>query len=372
MMASWLGRYISLLGYEGASQLIVVKTTNKASDSDTVNPPSIFSPQPKETRLLDGGLKKEAPFMARARRPIIDAHKHLFGLLYHVPLPISNSDFVEAKQRLETLMTVADMYGCLTIAEFQVNNHLLHFKCNEYLLKLCCKNTQVMLQFATKVRSAWIFKETLVHAINNLEMYQGVKWADHGYIYLLVAKKRRQLLAMMKDVNHATLLHAGHPGPNETPAQILARAYFRDWFVRKITKYESSPLQWGYAKVYRRIHLGKLPQAKKVEAFLSRTGNIFSAPFADFSRAVSGCFTSAASRLSGLMVNTHGVSELVYPDTDRFKRPLTCVEITDLELPWAVKRAASMLTQSQYRQSYIDYLMSSTSLQRDVPSHHPS
>ncbi len=276
--------------------------------------------------------------MSKGRQTVIDAHKQLFALLYHLPLSISNTDFLEARTPLEALVTVADMYGCFAIAEHQVNNHLLHFRANRGLYDECWKNIQQMLDFAVKVRSAWIYKQVMVHILNSPDPSK-LLGSDLGLFkgIFLVKSKREALIGEIKTVNQDILLRTGYKqgeGADETPTVMLARAYFRDWFSQKVSKHQCPPLQRGYAKVYRLIRAEMTPPEFKVEKWLKQAGQSEKIKIDDFMHELQECFTSAGELIKPLMANPNEVNENYGPDADSFEAPLVCIPFSDYELPW--------------------------------------
>lgn len=291
-------------------------------DSDGVGPPSLIGYDDTPMTAL-----------AEARRKCIDAHIHLFGLVYHKPLALPKANFNEAKGPLESIMTVADMYGCSSLAATHMENHLSNFKANVDVLTQCYMNISEMLDFSTKLRSAWLFKETMVHAVNDPRSPNDI--SENSDVSIIIVLKRTDLLQKMADVDQQLLFHVGYPkGGEENLVHILARAYFRDWLTRKLKK-QGLSLRPGYAKVYRRIYRRKVPSIKKFQAYLEKAGRPENVSLPAFCGAVLDCFAQALPLVHRLVSCSSTVRQAILARScGMLNVPLTCTDVPEDEMPW--------------------------------------
>lgn len=269
--------------------------------------------------------------LARARRNCIDAHMHLLRLIYHKPLALPKASFMDVKGPLESIMTLADMYGCSTLATTHVENYLSNFKHSTDVFTECYKDMAGMLAFSVKVRSAWLFRETMMYAINDTRLPHQI--SENPEIYILIEAKRDELMSKIASVNQQIMIHVGYPKGEDTMAYILARAYFRDWFTHKLRK-QGVGLSTGYAKVYRRIHRRKVPSVKKFQIFIEKTGQPESVSLPAFCGAVLECFTQAAHYVYRLVICSTVRYSVLAQGSVAVIAPFTCTEIHDDELPW--------------------------------------
>jgi hypothetical protein len=290
-------------------------------DSDAVGPPSLVEYDDDAATTL-----------AKARRNCIDAHIHLFGLIYHKPLALTRVNFTNVKGPLESIMTLADMYGCSSLAVTHMENHLSNFKTNIDVLIECYRNIPGMLDFSTKLRSAWMFRETMIHAVSDLRSPNEI--SETVDVSWLIEMKRSDLLQKMAKVDQQLLLLVGYPKGEDTLVHVLARAYFRDWFTHKLRK-QGSSLRPGYAKVYRRISRRKVPSIKKFQTFLEKAGRPENVSLQAFCGAVLDCFSQALPFVQCLVSCSSTMRHAILArGSGILSAPLTCVDIREDELPW--------------------------------------
>ena len=231
-------------------------------------------------------------------------------------------------------MTLADMYGCSSLVATHLENYLSSYKHNVDVLTECYKNMPGMLDFSTKLRSAWLFRETMLYAVNDSRRPEQI--CENVDIIVLIEKKRSELLSKISSVDQQILFHVGYPKGEETLVHILARAYFRDWFTHKLKK-QGLSLRPGYAKVYRRIHRRKVPSVKKFQNFLERAGRPESVSVPAFCSAVLDCFSQAVTYVHRLVSCSTMRYIILGKNNGALHAPLTCIDIHEDELPWKGK-----------------------------------
>ena len=294
-----------------------------AENSDAGGPPTLIEYDNLPTTAL-----------AKARRNCIDAHIHLLGLIYHKPMALPKASFIDIKGPLESIMTVADMYGCSSVAATHLESYLSSFKHNLGVSKECYRNVPGMLEFSTKLRSAWLFQETMIYAVNDSRSSGEI--SGNPNVSFLIEMKRTELMSGIASVDQQILSHVGYSQGEENMIHILARAYFRDWFIHKLKK-RGLNLRPGYAKVYRRIQRRKVPTIKKFQIFLKKAARPESVSLPAFCGAVLDCFSQALPYLAGLVSSSTVKYDILGENTGGLNAPLTCIDIREDEMPWNFK-----------------------------------
>lgn len=94
----------------------------------------------------------------------VQAHKVLFGAIYHIKPRLPEESLEKAKTSILQLADVASMYGCSNIIEPYVDSHLSIIWRDE-TLAMCEKDPVGMLSLATRIKSDWIFMEAATHLL---------------------------------------------------------------------------------------------------------------------------------------------------------------------------------------------------------------
>ncbi|KAK5174509.1 uncharacterized protein LTR77_001589 [Saxophila tyrrhenica] len=275
----------------------------------------------------------------------------MFDLMYHVPTTTDHGDeglLRHAECEVHALLEVGRVYGCSDVVSLHIDNVLNIYR--ETILDECRNKPVSMLEVAVRYQCDWIFREAGLHLLGRSNKRWDLaqdRLKELGIQELFTAK-REEFVSKLKAADHDLLsMSVRYERSTVTGEQAVAEmelplAFFRSWLSPKICNAgkQGHRLHPGYAEVYHRLVRGRefLPGYNEIGEYLRKSHGLESgygpsvAFVADLQMGVDAVFKVAADRVKHL---TKVETAAKYPDeTSVLSRGLTCMEISDDELPW--------------------------------------
>lgn len=162
--------------------------------------------------------------LTHRRMPIINAHRQLFGLMYHKPLDHPKDTLKDTVELLFTITRLADAYGSLSILTVPVEHAFRRLEPS--IITSSSEHLGKLVYIATKARSFWLLRETVCRIVGDPSWpdYRISNELDNSNSLQLVLQKRQELRDIMKTMDLEILLLAPpktrcwKAGGNSTPS----------------------------------------------------------------------------------------------------------------------------------------------------------
>ncbi|KAI9722602.1 MAG: hypothetical protein M1812_001533 [Candelaria pacifica] len=301
-----------------------------------------------ESSASRSGKRRKAPATptSEQRYNIIVAHEQLFGSLYHLPPSLPMTSFADASPLIDTLLATADMYNCTSPVAMQIERHLHRF--SSEVFAACASDFFKMISLSMKLKSGWMFKKSMGHLIASHEMKNLVyrtRFESLG-IRGLIDAKHAAFVSLLRDTELRLFLEVNAESSDDF-CDVPIVSYFRNRLSRKINEGQGSGLADGYAKLYRCMGLLVNRHEEETEEFIQNCIPLYQSPCSTskeasrrhFERRIKHYSKVAETIVQPLLEEkAAGLMDLGYENyMDMVSRPLSCVEITDADLPWKDK-----------------------------------
>ena len=289
----------------------------------------------------------EAPYVpsddskSKPRLAWIRAHRHYLETLYHKTPQFATDKFPELVDTTVQVLRVAELYGSLAIFKMPVDTVFALLKSD--LDRLCGTIYFEIIRIAMLARSSWLFQYVICRLVGD------PTWTDDKIretfetlgIVSLVLEKRGQLRETMVQIDH-TIMLAGVPVSDEwiekygTTAAIATAAY-QLRLVEHIE--EANRGGWKLSSEKYRI-LKDEGEGDSWDSWCSdellRRFNYCKVNRKGFNVVLDGLRRRVANHVSPLLVDYADVDKTIpaFDSDQREDHGLTCVKITDDDLPW--------------------------------------
>ena len=280
-----------------------------------------------ETEFIEGSQYEMPEDATEAEKDLnkkrvecIQAHRDLFGTLYHVLPSFDQPTFEGMRSAIQAIAKTAEIYGSEHVAKVYLDSHLSAHR--EEMLELCSKSPVIMLEFATALKSYYYFKEAATHLIGRSDRFFSAAQPQLKELDLdtLLNQKRDEFVAKLKDCDFA-LLRMQPRTQAYSGSMNHAIGFFRQWFIDRLKSGQGSNLRPSYAQVYYAIakkgfSLADQPQANDVGRYLSQfNANILHNIEVEYlQRELDSVFIDAAEIIKTIMVDNtvRGVKKEVH------------------------------------------------------------
>ena len=275
----------------------------------------------------------------KSRLALIRAHRHYLETLYHKPLDFATNKFPEFVNIMVHVLRLADVYGSLAIFQMPVETAFGRFKAD--LDRLCGKYYFNITHIATLARSAWLFQYSICRLVGD------PTWTDDRIrktfhtlgVTSLVLEKRNQLRETMLRVDH-TIMLAGMPvkdpwNAKDGSAITLATAAYKLHLLEHIEEHN----QGGWKLSSEKYRVLK-DQAESWPTWrydkLVRKGSFFLENRRDVNTVIDRLRKAVGNHVSPLLMDhvDRDRTALIPENPKRKDQGLTCVKITNDDLPW--------------------------------------
>lgn len=299
-----------------------------------------MSPDTASIFLIQAPYVPSDDSKTKHRLALIRAHRHYLETLYHKPLYFATTKFPGLVNTLVHVLSLADVYGSLAV--FQVPVETAFGRVKSDLERLCGKYYFKIVYIATQARCAWLFQYVICRLVGD------PTWTDERIrktfdtlgVIPLILMKRSQLRETMLRLDH-TIMLAGVPVDNVGSVMYghtiaLATAAYKLHLLELIEEYDRGGWKLSSRKyLVLKDQEGSWP-TWRYDKLLNMFGPI-KVNKTHFNDVIDGLRTRVASLVSPLLVD-YVDKDWTMPDPDNWKRKhhhgLTCVKITNDDLPW--------------------------------------
>ena len=276
----------------------------------------------------------------KPRLALIRAHRHYLETLYHKPLDFATDKFPEVVNTMVRVLRLVDVYGSLAIFQIPVETAFGRFKSD--LDRLCGKYYFKIVYIATLARSAWLFQYVICRLVGD------PTWTDDRIrktfdtlgVASLVLKKRSQLRETMLRLDHKIML-AGVPVDDQGSGfhgKIIARATaaYKLHLLGHIEEYDRGGWKLSSEKYRVLKDQGDSWPTWRYDKLQSRFFSLYRSDEQVFNATIDLLRITVANHVSPLLVDhVDKDSTLLSPENAKRKdQGLTCVKITNDDLPW--------------------------------------
>ena len=275
----------------------------------------------------------------KSRLALIRAHRHYLETLYYKPLHFDTKKFPELLKTMMHVLRLADAYGSLAI--FQMPIETAFGKLRSDLDRLCGKYYFNIIYIAKLARSAWLFQYAICRLVGD------PTWADDRIrktfdmlgVVSLVLEKRSQLRETMLRLDH-TIMLAGVPMDErwegiDASTIAHATAAYKLHLFQHIKAHDEAGWRFSSEKYRVLRDEGESWPKSHYERALLRFGcrNVIKRHFND---EIDRLRKAVALHVSPLLVDhvDRDKNALGLANPKRKDQGLTCVKITDDDLPW--------------------------------------
>ncbi len=275
----------------------------------------------------------------KSRLALIRAHRHYLDTLYHKTSHFATNKFPELVDTMVHVLRLADIYGSLAIFEIPVETAFGRLKSR--LDRLCGKYYFNIIYIATLARSAWLFKYVICRLVGD------PTWTDDRIrkafdtlgVVTLVLKKRSKLRETMLRLDH-TIMFVKVPesdplfGPDRHTAA-LATAAYKHHLLEHLKEYYRGGWKLSSEK-YRVLQDQKWSWPTSRENELLEMFGPINVDKSDFNAVIDILRSTVANHVTPLLVDhvDQDSSLLCRGSLRRKDQGLTCVKITNDDLPW--------------------------------------
>ena len=276
-----------------------------------------------------------------SRLALIRAHRLYLETLYHKTPHSASDKFPELVDTMVQVLRLAEIYGSLAIFQLPVDTVFALLKPD--LDRLCGMYYFKIINIAILARSAWLFQYVICRLVGD------PTWTDDKIgetfetlgIVSLVLDKRGQLRETMLQLDR-TIMLAGVPVSDEWRGlyghtTAIATAAYQLRLVEHIEEHDRGGWKLSSEK-YRILEdegEGESWPTWRSDELLGRFGYI-KVNKKGFSAVLDGLRTRIADHVSPLLVDYADVAKTIPAPEDekRKEHGLTCVKITNDDLPW--------------------------------------
>ena len=272
----------------------------------------------------------------KSRLALIRAHRHYLETLYHKTPHFATKKFPGLVDSTVHVLRLAEIYGSLAIFQMPVDTVFALLKPD--LDRLCGRHYFKIIHIAMLARSTWLFQYVICRLVGD------PTWTDDKIretfetlgIVPLVLEKRGQLRETMLQFDH-TIMLAGVPVSDEWILLYGSTAAFQLRLVEHIEEYNRGGWKRSSEKyrILKDVGEGDSWPTWRSDELLSRFGSI-KVPKKGFNDVFDGLQKRVANHVSPLFVDYADVDRTIpAPGNEKRKdHGLTCVKITDDDLPW--------------------------------------
>ncbi len=276
---------------------------------------------------------------SKTRLALIGAHRHYLETLYHKPLDFATNKFPEFVNTMVHVLRLADVYGSLAIFQMPVETAFRRLKPD--LDKLCGKYYFNIINIATLARSAWLFQYVICRLVGD------PTWTDDRIrktfdtlgVISLVLEKRSQLRETMLRLDH-TIMLAGVPVDdqwNGITALTITRATagYKLHLLEHIEEHNRGGWKLSSEKYRILKDQGESWPTWRYDKILSMVSFV-QFPTRDFKAVIDRLRRTVADHVSPLLMDhvDRDRALLSRANPKRKDQGLTCVKITNDDLPW--------------------------------------
>ena len=275
----------------------------------------------------------------KSRLALIRAYRHYLENLYHKPLHFDTNKFAEILNTMIHVLRLAEAYGSLAIFQMPIETAFRQLRSD--LDSLCGKHYFNIIYIATLARSAWLFQYVICRLVGD------PTWADDRIrktfgtlgVVSLVLEKRSQLRETMLRLDH-TIMLADVPvdeGWKGTDASTIAyaTAAYKLHLLEHIKGHDEGGWKLASEKYRLLGDEGESWPKSHYDKALLRFGCIIVIK-RHFNAEIDRLRKAVAFHVSPLLVDRvdRDKKVLSLANPKRKDQGLTCVKITNDDLPW--------------------------------------
>ena len=312
---------------------------NKKPEVSYVSNSSDLSPDTASIFLMQAPYVPSDDSKTKSRLALIRAHRHYLETLYHKPVEFATTKFPELVNLMVHVLRLADVYGSLAV--FQIPVETVFGRVKSDLDRLCGKYYFKIVYISTLARCAWLFQYVICRLVGD------PTWTDERIrktfatlgIVPLILEKRTQLKEMMLRLDHTIMLDKVPVGGQWTEKDehtfALATAAYKLHLLDHIEEHNRGG--WKLSSEKYRV-LKDQGESWPIWRYydLRRKFGIVKVYRPDFKRLIDRFRIQVADYVSPLLKDyAHVDGTIPAPGSQKRKEHgLTCVEITDDDLPW--------------------------------------
>ena len=318
------------------------KDLNKKPEISSVSGSSSLSPDTVSIYLTHAPHVPSDESKTESRLVLIRAHRLYLETLYHKPLHFDTNNVPELLNTMVHVLRLADIYGSLAILHMPVETAFSQLRSD--LDNLCGKHYFNVVYIATLARSAWLFQYVICRLVGD------PTWTDERItktfetlgVSSLVLEKRSQLRDTMLRLDH-TIMLAELPAGNwsdgiDATTYALATAAYKLHVLEHIKEHDRGGWKLS-SKKYRVLeHEGGYWRNSQYDEVLSGFDIIhnFEAIKQDFIAVIDHFRKFVGKQVSPLLIDhlDRDKTGLILAFFAGRYEGLTCVKITDDDLPW--------------------------------------
>ena len=314
------------------------KDPNKKAEISSVSESSSLSLDTASIYLTHAPHVPSDESKTQSRLALIRAHRHYLETLYHKPLHFDTTKVPELLTTMIRVLRLADAYGSLAIFQMPIETAFGQLRSD--LDSLCGKYYFDIIFIATAARSAWLFQYVICRLVGD------PTWADDKIrktfeipgIVSLILEKRSQLRERMLRLDNTIMLA---DVPREACWERYGLTYFPTQAAYKLHLLEHirryNQTGWKSSSEKYRIlkDQGESWPEGRYDKLMSTFG-LNKIHKREFNAEIDRLRKAVAFHVSPLLVDHLDRDKTVLSPANpkRKEQGLTCVKITDDDLPW--------------------------------------
>ena len=271
----------------------------------------------------------------KSRLALIRAHGHYLETLYHKPLHFDTNKSPELLDTMIRVLRLADAYGSLAI--FHMPIEIAFGRLKSDLDSLCGKYYFNIIYIATLARSAWLFQYAICRLVGDPTWTDDKirKTFDTLGVVALVLEKRSQLRETMLRLDHTIMLEDVPVHGTWVPTQLLALAAYKMHLLGHIKRYDLCGWKFSSEKYRKLKDQGESGPEWRSDTLLSDFGPM-RLNKRDFNVMIDHLRKMVANHVSPLLIDHLDRDNILLNPKNKKRKDqgLTCVKITDDDLPW--------------------------------------
>ena len=315
-----------------------VKDPNKKPEISSVTASSNLSLDTASIYIMQAPHVPSDESKTKSRLALIRTHRHYLETLYHKPLHFDTSKVTQLLNTMIRVLCLADAYGSLAIFQMPIETAFGQLKSD--LDRLCGKYYFNIIYIAKLARSAWLFQYVICRLVGD------PAWTDDRIrrtfgtlgVVPLVLEKRIQLRVTMLAIDHKITLegvpdHDDWTGYGHTT--VLALAAHKLHLLEHIQKYDLSGWKLVSEKYRVLKDQGESWPGWRSDILLSRFG-LNQINKREFNAVIDSLSRDVADHVSPLLVDHLDRDKTILNPANLWRKDkgLTCVKITEDDLPW--------------------------------------
>ena len=317
---------------------LTTKDPNKKPEVSSVSGSSSLSLDTASIYLTQPPHVPSDERKTKSRLASIRAHRQYLETLYHKALHIETDRVPGLLKTMIRVLSLADAYGSLAIFQMPIETAFGQLRSD--LDSLCGKYYFDIISIATLARSAWLFQFVICRLVGD------PTWADErvrktfdtlGVVPLVLEKRSRLREAMLRIDNLIMLVDVplNEYGFFYGRTFILASAAYKFHLLEHIARYNGAGWKSSSEKYRILKDQGESWPEERYDMSMSTFG-LNKIHKREFSTEIDALRKSVARHVSPLLVDYLDRDRAVLsPNNPKRKgQGLTCVKITDDDLPW--------------------------------------